>query len=109
MTETAPVDAGNRDHAARPHRLDGLVENIGALGRHDFLLHGADETALSVSGTRFHADAVDHDIGTFAFADLLDPLEDVLFGEVDDVRGAGLSRHGDALRHGLDRDDALRP
>ena len=30
------------------------------------------------------------------------------FGEVDDVGGAGLSRHGDALRHGLDRDDALR-
>jgi hypothetical protein len=41
--------------------------------------------------------------------DLLDPLKDVLFGEVDDVRGAGLSRQGDALRHGLDRDDALRP
>ena len=29
----APVDAGNRDHTARPHRHDGLVENIGALGQ----------------------------------------------------------------------------
>jgi hypothetical protein len=41
------------------------------------------------------------------FADLLDPLEDVLFREIDDVRGAGLSRHGDALRYGFDGDDAL--
>jgi len=27
----APVDAGHRDHTARPHRSDGLVEDIGAL------------------------------------------------------------------------------
>ena len=46
----APVNAGNRDHAARPHRPDGLVEDIGALGRLDFLLHRADESALSVAG-----------------------------------------------------------
>ncbi len=44
----------------------------------------------------FRADAVDHDIGAFSFADLLDPLEDVLFREVDDVGGAGLSRHSSA-------------
>src|SRR5580704_8991377 len=104
----APVDAGNRDHTARPHRPDRLVENIGALGRHNFLLHGADETALSMGRARFHADAVNHDVSALAFADLLDALEDVLFGEVDNVRGAGLLRHGDALRHSLDRDDALR-
>jgi len=61
-----------------------------------------------MTGARFHADTVDHDIGAFAFADLLDPFVDVFFGEVDDVGGASLSGHGDALRHGLDRDDALR-
>jgi hypothetical protein len=44
---------------------------------------------------------------SLAFADLLDPLEDVLFREVDDVSSARLSRHGDPLRHGLDGDDAL--
>ena len=44
-----------------------------------------------MTGARFHADAVDHDIGALAFADLLDPLEDLLFREVDDVGGAGLS------------------
>src|SRR3984957_11074364 len=105
--DRAPIDAGNRDHTAWPHRSDGLVEDIGPLGRHDFLLHRADETALSVSGARFHADAIDHHIGALAFADLLDPLEDVLFREIDDVGGAGLLRHGDALRYGLNRDDAL--
>ena len=60
-----------------------------------------------MTGARFHADAIDHHIGALAFADLLDPLEDVLFREIDDVGGAGLSRHGDALRYGLDGDDAL--
>src|SRR6202020_2437322 len=96
------VDTGNRDNAGRPHRSDGLVENIGPLGRHDFFLHCADEAALSVTGARFHADAVDHDIGAFAFADLLDPLIDVLFREIDDVRGARLARHGGPLRYGFD-------
>ena len=33
---------------------------------------------------------------------------DLLFGEVDDVGGAGLARHGDPLRYGFDRDDPLR-
>jgi hypothetical protein len=61
-----------------------------------------------MTGARFHADAVDHDIGAFAFADLLDPLMDILFDKVDDVGGASLSRHGDPLRYGFDRDDALR-
>ncbi len=61
-----------------------------------------------MTGTRFHTDAVDHNIGALAFADVLDPHIDILFREVDDVGGARLSRHGDALRHGLDRDDALR-
>ena len=73
-----------------------------------FSFTAPDEPALSMTGARFHADAVDHHIGAFAFADLLDPLEDVLFCEIDDVGGAGLARHGDALRHGLDRDDTLR-
>jgi hypothetical protein len=52
-------------------------------------------------------DAVDHDIGAFAFADLFDPLEDVLFREVDDVGGASLSCHGDPLRYSLDGNDPL--
>src|ERR1700733_13428118 len=77
------VDAGNRDAAARSHRSDGLVEHIGALGRHDLFLHRADEAALSMTGARFHADAIDHHIGALAFADLLDPLEDVLFREIE--------------------------
>src|ERR1700678_144091 len=76
------IDAGDRDHATWPHRPDDLIKNISALGRHNFLLHGADKTALSMSGARLHADAVDHGIGALAFADLLDPLEDVLFCEV---------------------------
>src|ERR1700722_4737031 len=101
------VDARHRNHAARPYRSDGLVEHIGALGRHDPLLHRADEAALSMTGARFHADAVDNDVCAFAFADLLDSLEDILFHEIDDVGGAGLSRHGDPLRYGFDRDDAL--
>ena len=42
-----------------------------------------------------------------AFADLLDPFEDVLFRKVDDVRWLNPSRHGDPLRYGLDGDDAL--
>jgi hypothetical protein len=33
---------------------------------------------VSMTGARLHADAVDHDMGALAFADLLDPLEDVL-------------------------------
>jgi hypothetical protein len=41
-----------------------------------------------MTGARFHADAVDDDIGAFAFADLLDPLIDVFFRKVDDVGGA---------------------
>src|ERR1700727_810750 len=45
-----PVDARHRNHAARPYRSDGLVEHIGALGRHDPLLHRADEAALSMTG-----------------------------------------------------------
>ena len=60
-----------------------------------------------MTGARFHADAINHHIGALAFADLLDPLEDVLFREIDDVGGAGLSRHGDPFRYGFDGDDAL--
>src|ERR1700722_5593543 len=105
----SPVDARHRNHSARPHRPDRLIENIGALGRHDFFFHRADKPALSVAGARFHADAVDHDIGAFALADLLDPLVDVLFHEVDDVRGARLARHGGPLRYGFNGDDALGP
>jgi hypothetical protein len=41
-------------------------------------------------GSRFRRRS-DHDIA-FAFVDLLDPLVDIVFREVDDVGGAGPSR-----------------
>ena len=47
-----------------------------------FSFHRADEPTLSMTGARFHADAIDHHIGALAFADLLIPLENVLFREI---------------------------
>jgi hypothetical protein len=61
-----------------------------------------------MGGARFHAYTVDHHVSALALADLLDALEDIFFVEVDNVGSTRLSRHGDALRNGLDCDDAFR-